>query len=111
VRYFYGKYRLRNKKANYALNVMLKNARKCMVGILTSPELYLNELRIIEKCSKQNVMTKLTKYNSYKDLKLSAESNLLADKKNFSPTPELEAFFNQLRRKLIKAGKVKNNKS
>ena len=55
-------------------------------------------------------MTKLTKYNSYKSLKLSSKSNATTDTKTIVQLPELEDFFNLLQQKLMKSRKIKNEK-
>ena len=55
-------------------------------------------------------MTKLTKHNSFKSLKLSSRSNTTTSTNSFVPLPELEVFFNLLRQKLIKTPKTKNVK-
>ena len=56
-------------------------------------------------------MTKLTKYNSYKSLKLSSKSSEIPAPKTSVQLPELEDFFNQLQQKLMKSRKIKNVKS
>lgn len=55
-------------------------------------------------------MTKLTKYNSYKSLKLSSKSCETPATKTSVYLPELEDFFNQLQQKMIKSRKIKNEK-
>jgi hypothetical protein len=45
-------------------------------------------------------MTKLTRHNSFKSLKLSSKSNTTTDAKNFIQLPELEDFLNLLQQKL-----------
>ena len=54
-------------------------------------------------------MTKLTRHNSFKSLKLSSKSNVSPGIAGFMQLPELEDFLNQLRQKLMKTRK--NNKS
>ena len=56
-------------------------------------------------------MTKLTRHNSFKSLKLSSKSNVSSGIDGFMQLPELEDFLNQLRQKLMKTRKIKNNKS
>lgn len=55
-------------------------------------------------------MTKLTKYNNYKSLKLSSKSSATTDAKPFVQLPELENFLNLLQQKLMKSRKIKNDK-
>ena len=55
-------------------------------------------------------MTKLTRHNSFKSLKLSSKSNATSGINSAVQLPELEDFFNQLRQKLVKARKLKNDK-
>ncbi len=55
-------------------------------------------------------MTKLTKYNSYRSLKLSSKPSATTEAKTFVQLPELEEFLNQLQQKLMKSRKIKNDK-
>ncbi|MBC7890296.1 MAG: hypothetical protein H7Z13_20665 [Ferruginibacter sp.] len=55
-------------------------------------------------------MTKLTKYNSYKSLKLSSKSIETADSKVSVQLPQLEDFFNILQQKMKKSRKTKNER-
>ena len=55
-------------------------------------------------------MTKLTKHNSFKNLKLSSKQNATMGNNGVSQLLELEDFLNQLQQKLMKARKPKNDK-
>ncbi len=55
-------------------------------------------------------MTKLTKYNSYRSLKLNNKSGATTDPKTGVQLPELEDFLNLLQQKLMKSRKIKNDK-
>lgn len=55
-------------------------------------------------------MTKLTRHNSFKSLKLSSKPNATTGKNNFVQLPELKDFLNQLQQKLMKSRKIKNDK-
>ena len=55
-------------------------------------------------------MTKLTRHNSFKNLKLSSKSNTTTGNNSFTQLPELEDFLNQVRKKLMETRKTKNDK-
>lgn len=55
-------------------------------------------------------MTKLTKYTSYKSLKLNNQSSDVKLSKKIVLTSELEDFLNLLQHKLIRNKKAKNKK-
>lgn len=56
-------------------------------------------------------MTKLTRHNSFKSLKLSSKSNTTTGINNFVQLPELKDFFTLLQQKLMKSRKTKTDKS
>ena len=55
-------------------------------------------------------MTKLTKHNSYRSLKLASKSTVKSETRTNVRLPELEDFLNLLQQKLTENRKIKNDK-